>query len=231
MPVRRKVFRIEEMIGARRAPAAAGAAATDHPRAPTSGRRVSGARTRERPAAAARSPARRADETDTIARAIGRTKQEIATLHAGGFDGKQSGRAFRELDAVVDGTERATAQILAAAEEIDEAANNLSALLKGTQEQALAQDIRDQVIRIFEACNFQDLTAQRIATVIATLQSVEDHIGRMMEIWGGVDAFKDCMPVAAAERTRATVPLNGPKLDGDSGHATQDEIDDLFRSE
>jgi chemotaxis protein CheZ len=196
MPVRRQVFRIEEMIGARRAPAATGMAMA----------------------------------IGADARAIGRTKQAIATLHAGGFDGSQSGRAFRELDAVVDGTERATAQILAAAEEIDEAANNLSALLKGTQEQALAQDIRDQVIRIFEACNFQDLTAQRIATVSATLKSVDEHIARTLEIWGGVEAFKDHMP-AAAQRTRATVPLNGPKLDNDSGHATQDEIDKLFRSE
>jgi chemotaxis protein CheZ len=64
--------------------------------------------------------------------------------------------------------------------------------------------------------------------VIATLQSVEDHIGRMMETWGGVDAFKDCMPVAAAAPARGAVPINGPKLDTDSGHATQDEIDKLF---
>src|SRR5262245_39172097 len=203
MPVRRKVFRIEEMIDARRASAAAGAAAET--------------------GAPARAP-----ETDTIERAIGRTKQEIATLHAGGFDGRQSGRAFRELDAVVDGTERATAQILTAAEEIDEAANNLTGLLKGVQEQALAQDIRDQVIRIFEACNFQDLTSQRIATVIATLQSVEDHIGRMMEIWGGIEAFRDCVLAVAADRTPETMPLSGPKLDTASGHVTQREIDTLF---
>ena len=168
------------------------------------------------------------DETDTIHRAIIRTKQEIATLHASGFSNMEHGRVVRELDAVAGGTERATQQILAAAEEIDEAANNLCALLKHGQEQELAQDIRDQVIRIFEACNFQDLAGQRITTVMATLKFVEDHVTRMMEIWGGIEAFKDYAPAAAAERTRETISATGPKLDGDTGHATQDEIDALF---
>ncbi len=168
------------------------------------------------------------DETDTIHRAIIRTKQEIATLHASGFSNMEHGRVVRELDAVAGGTERATQQILAAAEEIDEAANNLSALLKRGQEQALAHDIRDQVIRIFEACNFQDLTGQRITNVMATLKFVEDHVTRMMEIWGGIEAFKDYAAAPVAERPHETVTANGPKLDGDAGHATQDEIDAMF---
>ena len=168
------------------------------------------------------------DETDTIHRAIIRTKQEIATLHASGFSNMEHGRVVRELDAVAGGTERATQQILAAAEEIDEAANNLCALLKHGQEQELAQDIRDQVIRIFEACNFQDLAGQRITTVVATLKFVEDHVARMMEIWGGVEAFRDSAPAAVPARAQQTVLTNGPKLDGDGGHASQDEIDALF---
>jgi chemotaxis protein CheZ len=223
MPIRRKIFRIEEMHFAGRAAAVAKRdqnardAGARHGMSQSSVEAIGASGLRQLK-----------DETDTIHRAIVRTKQEIATLHASGFSNMEHGRVVRELDAVAGGTERATQQILAAAEEIDEAANNLSALLEHGQEQALAHDIRDQVIRIFEACNFQDLAGQRITTVMATLKFVEDHVTRMMEIWGGIEAFKDHAPAPAAERARETVTANGPKLDGDTGHATQAEIDAMF---
>jgi chemotaxis protein CheZ len=169
------------------------------------------------------------DETDTIHRAIARTKEEIAALHVSGLNNPES-RASRELDAVAGGTEHAIQQILAAAEDIDEAANTLSAALKNEQERALAQDIRDQVIRIFEASNFQDLAGQRIAKVLATLKFIEDRIKRMMDIWGGIDAFKDYTAAAlAANMSSPLPPLHGPKLEGDAGHVTQAEIDALFK--
>jgi chemotaxis protein CheZ len=169
-------------------------------------------------------------ETDNIHRAINRTKQEIAALHVNALNSPDTGRVSRELDAVVGGSERAIQQILAAAEDIDEAANTLSAALKHEQERALAQDIRDQVIRIFEASNFQDLAGQRINKVLATLKFIEERVGRMMEIWGGIEAFRDHTAAALAERQGAPL-LNGPKLDGDPGHATQAEVDALFTSE
>lgn len=169
-------------------------------------------------------------ETDSIHRAITRTMQELASLHFGTFGGADQGRASRELDAVVDSTERATQQILEAAEVIDEAANTLSAALKHgqEQEQALASDIRDNVVRIFEACNFQDLSGQRIAKVLATLTFVEDRVARMLEIWGGRDAIKDFAAGALIEPVTDTKMVNGPKLSGDPGHVSQDEIDAMF---
>jgi chemotaxis protein CheZ len=170
------------------------------------------------------------DETDTIHRAINRTKEEIAALHASGLDGSESNRVFRELDAVVGSAERAIQQILAAAEDIDEAANTLSAALRHERERSLAQDIRDQVVRIFEACNFQDLAGQRITKVLATLKFVETRVARMMDIWGGIDAFKDYTAAAAGARDRGSSLLNGPKLDGELGHASQDEIDAIFKA-
>jgi chemotaxis protein CheZ len=147
-------------------------------------------------------------------------------LHFGAFGDADHGRASRELDAVVDSTERATQHILEAAENIDEAANTLSASLKHEQEQALTSDIRDHVVRIFEACNFQDLGGQRIAKVLATLTFVEDRVMRMMEIWGGSDKIEE---YAGGIRSDSEGNLaSGPKLDGDPGHVTQQEIDAMF---
>jgi chemotaxis protein CheZ len=104
----------------------------------------------------------------------------------------------------------------------------LLARLKDEQNQALAADIQDRVIKIFEACNFQDLTGQRITKVVATLKFIETHIVRMMEIWGGLEAFKDIETEKIAVREGDTRLLNGPKIDGDAGHASQDDIDSLF---
>jgi chemotaxis protein CheZ len=167
-------------------------------------------------------------ETDSIHRAVNHTLKELATLHLGTFTREGEGRASRELDAVVDGTERATQQILTAAEAIDEAANTLSASLRSEQEHALASDIRDQIVRIFEACNFQDLGGQRIAKVLETLQFVEDRVARMMEIWGGREAIKDHAGAVPAARDKVPKLVNGPKIEGDPGHASQQEIDALF---
>jgi|SRR5258705_6564793 chemotaxis protein CheZ len=165
-------------------------------------------------------------ETDAIHIALNNTKQEIAALHANAF-GPPPARMTRELDAVVASAERATQQILGAAEDIEDAANTLSASLKREQEQSLALDIQDNVLRIFEACNFQDLTGQRIAKVLTTLKFVEERIEQMIEIWGGIDAFKAYAAAAAAEADHSTV-LHGPKLDGDDGHVSQDDVDAIF---
>jgi chemotaxis protein CheZ len=168
------------------------------------------------------------NELDLIQEAISRTKHEIATVHLTGFKGPEMVRVTNELDAIVGGTEQATQSILAAAEEIDQHANSLAAAIKNEHDKALAHDIQDRVIHIFEACNFQDLTGQRISKVVATLKFIEQHIGRMMEIWGGIDAFKDADPEAFAEREGDKKLINGPKLEGEAGHASQDDIDALF---
>jgi chemotaxis protein CheZ len=167
-------------------------------------------------------------ELDLIYEAINRTKQEIATLHVTGFKGQEMARVSQELGAVVGGTEKATQQILQAAEYIVDTANNLSVAVKMGQEAGIAQDIQDRVIQIFEACNFQDLTGQRITKVMATLKFIEEHVVRMMEIWGGIEAFRDFEDVAHATHDKEIRLVNGPRLDDDEGHASQQDIDALF---
>jgi chemotaxis protein CheZ len=168
-------------------------------------------------------------ELDLIYDAINRTKQELATVHVTGFEGPEMSRVTNELDAIVNGTANATDSILTNAEEIDQLVHTLSARVKDEQDRALTQDVQERVIKIFEACNFQDLTGQRISKVVGALQFIETHIVRMMEIWGGLEAFKDIEVERPAEREGDAKLLNGPKLEGeDVGHASQDDIDALF---
>jgi chemotaxis protein CheZ len=160
--------------------------------------------------------------------AITRTKQEIATLHVSGFTGDQASRMTHELDAVVSGTEQATQTILNMVEDIDQFATSMIDGEKSPNDAELGKAIQDRVVRVFEACNFQDITGQRISKVVNTWKFIEGHIGQMMEIWGGIDAFKDFIPDAPAEPAGDDALLNGPKLENDVGHVSQDDIDALF---
>jgi chemotaxis protein CheZ len=167
-------------------------------------------------------------ELDLICDAINRTKREIAVLHGTSFNGEEMAKVNGELGAVVGGTEHATQQILEAAESIDQAASALVKVNSPDQQKILSEEIQERVVSIFEACNFQDLTGQRISKVMATMKFIENHITIMMDIWGGVDAIKSHAPLVADLRQGDAKLLNGPKIEGDVGHASQDDIDALF---
>ena len=167
-------------------------------------------------------------ELDLIHDAISRTKREIAVLHGKSFNGEEMAKVNGELGAVVGGTEQATQQILEATEAIDQAATALSKNTSPDQQKLLSEEIQERVVSIFEACNFQDLTGQRISKVTATMKFIENHINVMMEIWGGVDAIKSHAPPLVDRREGDARLLNGPKMEGDVGHASQDDIDALF---
>lgn len=225
----RKVFRIEETAAARLKPSVE--AAHGEPRYAEIAEELRALRA----ALAALAPTpplregmdgetnRLSSELNLIAGAIrgGKDRGSEARAAPDDADTPSKARVAHELNAVVEGTERATQKILAAAEEIDAAANNLSAALNGRIEQSMAQDIQDLVIKIFEACNFQDLIGQRVAKVLATLSFVEDHIGRVLE---------EMRTASASRRRHGMTALYGPRLDGDAGHASQDEVDAMFVS-
>ncbi len=167
-------------------------------------------------------------ELDLIHDAITRTKQEIAVLHGKSFEGDEMAKVNGELGAVVGGTEEATQQILAAAEAIDNASTALGKVTSPDQQKQMLEEIGDNVVAIFEACNFQDLTGQRISKVMTTMKFIENRITAMMDIWGGVDEIKAHAPAKVDDRGEDEKLLNGPKLDGDIGHASQDDIDAMF---
>jgi chemotaxis protein CheZ len=213
MPERRKVFRVEKM-------------AAPHGESPSAGNSASSCREevmRELAALRAmlvaaplRISATSAAASAEMARLMSRLRDIRSLLvgaeHAVAGANAPVSRFTHELETAVKTSEQATQKILAAAEEIDQAANNLSATVKGNSEQGLAQDIRDRVIAIFEACNFQDVTSQRLAKVRTALAGMEQLIGAALGELEG-----DMSPV-----------VHGPPLDGDDRHASQSEVDLLL---
>lgn len=155
---------------------------------------------------------------------IARTKRELSALINDGNERRMS-RAAGELGAAVEGMETATQKILASAEAVDECARALASALTDDYHHGLAQDVQDHVVRVYEACNFQDLAGQRIGKVIATLMMVEEQLAAMIERFQSGGASR---PAAEAHRTYAGDLVNGPRLDGASGHVTQQDIDAMF---
>jgi len=166
-------------------------------------------------------------EMDEIYLAIAETKKDIATLHHTGFGEEQLATVSDQLDAVVGHTETATETILSSAEKIDSDAANLVAALKGSNHD-LAADIQDQVVLIFEACNFQDITGQRITKVVETMKFIEERVGHMMEVWGGIESFQGVEPLEMEKPEGDAALLNGPALEHEENAASQDDIDALF---
>jgi chemotaxis protein CheZ len=165
-------------------------------------------------------------ELSLIYAAVERTRNEMAALGTGADEGRRIARAGCELAAIVGGTERATQSILQAAEKIDRAAAMLLQSVCGDHDQKLVKAIQGGVVQVFEACSFQDLTGQRVDRVLKTLAFVEEHVARLVAIWNVVEEFT---PVTFADAKDDRRFLNGPKLPGEHGHATQDDIDGMFR--
>lgn len=160
-------------------------------------------------------------ELALVRETIARNKEDLAAL----FGERKDRRMARELGATVDAMKKATQKILQATEGIHDSAKSLGSALKHRHECGLAQDIQEHAAQIYEACNFQDLAGQRIAKVIATLGLVEDQIAVMLERCSGFSGPGDAHPAAKPAGSQA---LNGPKLDGDSGHSDQSAIDAMF---
>ncbi|MCK9918743.1 protein phosphatase CheZ [Microbacteriaceae bacterium K1510] len=148
---------------------------------------------------------------------VTRHRQDLSALIHDG-EHRRMTLAAGELGAAGESMEKATNDILKSAEGIDAQAQKLSAASDDSV-RALSRSIQNQVAEIYEACNFQDLAGQRIGKVIELLGMVERHLSAMLT------------PADAAASSSAKSEdrlLNGPKLDGASGHISQHEIDQLF---
>lgn len=166
-------------------------------------------------------------ELRALANSIQQTKVEIAALRPAQSEEDRLVTVTFELDAIVTATEKATQSILDSAERIDHLAGSVRSHDKDAFVQGLVDEMREQIVTIFEACNFQDITGQRITKVVNTLKYVEERINAMIDIWGE-DSLRDLPPkkVVDHDEDDERKLLNGPQLDNQG--ISQDEIDKLF---
>lgn len=165
-------------------------------------------------------------EIAQMVRSVAKAKNEIAAIKHPMADDDRVKTASNELDAIVASTESATQRILHANEEIEKLVREIANFhADDTDVTERSEAIANHIIEVLEACNFQDITGQRIQKVVSTLRFIEERILALINIWG-VEAFTDLpVPDADAELTEDEQLMNGPQI---SGGITQDEIDKLF---
>ena len=216
--MQRKVFRVEQMLASRRpAVAAEQRRLNDEIKASLSQRDAD----TPMPGDAARLKAELALMRDSIAR----QKRDLGRLIGDGKE-RRMARAADELSAAVSGMESATLNILKSIESIDDSAKALAASMQDDYSRGLSHEIQDHVVKIYELCNFQDLAGQRIGKGIAALNAIEEQVSAMIAQCDGMSAApgKSANGKLAASKGL----LNGPKLNGDLGHASQHDIDKMF---
>ncbi|MBY0430313.1 MAG: protein phosphatase CheZ, partial [Rhodospirillales bacterium] len=154
-----------------------------------------------------------------LANYIHAAKAEIASLRPDQIHNEFIASATDELDAIVGATEAATNEILDAVESMEAVINELPP--------DQAQLLTDATTRIYEACNFQDITGQRITKVVRTLKHIEDKIDALVKAFGpelggaGGTGGED----SPADLTDEDL-LNGPQLPEQA--PCQADIDALF---
>src|SRR5258707_4839537 len=127
--------------------------------------------------------------------------------------------AGQELGAIVAATETATDTIMTCAEAVMGADAGDPAAYKAL--------VDEKMMIIFEACSFQDITGQRIAKVVETLQHIEARVSRFAEVMKAtdLDGFLNENERAREERNKKNL-LNGPQLAG--AGVDQSDVDKMF---
>jgi len=165
-------------------------------------------------------------EVEALSRYIDEAKQELTELRPDEIRDEHLPKATDELEAIVGATEQATNTILESMETLEEAAENL--------DEQTSDKITGAVTQVYEACNFQDITGQRITKVVKALQEIENKVDQMLEAFGEEAARQrrerrqettSDKPAEAAATSEADL-LNGPSDDQDS--VSQEDIDRLL---
>lgn len=166
-------------------------------------------------------------EIQSLASYIESAKSEIASIRPQDITEEHIAVATDELDAIVQHTEEATGAILDAAEKLESIADGI--------DEANAAALRDAVTAIYESCNFQDITGQRITRIVRALKDIDGKVMSIIEAFGGEGIVHDPAGKKAREEQKSNAAkaddkelLNGPQLP--DAAQSQDDIDALFAS-
>ncbi len=149
---------------------------------------------------------------------IEQMRRDIGRSGVGDIKDKHIPTATDELDAVVGSTEDATGAIMDACEAIQGFVSESGG--------AVSDKIDAEVIKIFEACSFQDITGQRISKVVGTLKEIEAKVAVILDALGGaIPASSEGAGDATATDSEADL-LNGPQMPGEG--VSQSDVDKLL---
>ena len=139
---------------------------------------------------------------------IEQARSEISASGAHDIKAHHITTSTDELDAVVGATADATMTIMNACENIEKITSD--------------EKVQAEIIRIYEACSFQDITGQRIKKVVNSLKQIDQKVASLLKVVG------EKIPGMERPEPKAATLLNGPQLPGSA--ISQDDIDKLLSS-
>jgi chemotaxis protein CheZ len=158
-------------------------------------------------------------ELREIAGYIDSMRDQIGALQVNEIKNSRIPAAGQELGAIVKATEAATNTIMECAETLMAADASDPVAYKAL--------VDEKMMMIFEACSFQDITGQRIAKVVETLQHIEDRVARFANVMKAKD-FEGFLTDSERDRAarRERLLLHGPSLEGQG--VDQSTVDTLI---
>jgi chemotaxis protein CheZ len=157
-------------------------------------------------------------ELEDLGQTIRATREEIAAIQPGDISTDHIPRATDELDAVVCATEEATNKIMDVCDEIT--------ALAGSCAPPFNEQLVGCTTKIYEACNFQDITGQRITKVVTALKQIDAKVAALLQALGNEMEDQGKEDLASSPKPNVDMLLNGPQLPKDA--ASQDDIDKLL---
>ncbi|MET0155455.1 MAG: protein phosphatase CheZ [Rickettsiales bacterium] len=145
-------------------------------------------------------------EVRKIIERINETRSVVVNAHC--MAENPLGRIQDEISAVMKHNERAAERIITGCECIQQRVSKKDGA-------ACAADVSGALAEIMQACDFQDLSGQRLTKVAETLDFVDDTIGGLVRMLAAQ---------IKAERSETDELRNGPQIDA----IDQDDIDKLF---
>jgi chemotaxis protein CheZ len=160
---------------------------------------------------------------------ISRVKAEISRIRYSSEGQDPFLTASEELEALKATTAEATAEILGIAEAVLAGIERVrSTALPDTAIAELA-GMESKMMRLFEACGFQDLTGQRSTKVARVLEGLDGRVGSLIDMLDHVEVPDEIalqtLSTEAPQDTDAAL-LSGPQAVGMG--LGQDDIDALF---
>lgn len=175
-------------------------------------------------------------ELGELAKFINGAKKELQEVRASNIADEHLPNATNHLDAIVQMTEQATGRIMDECDQVTNFHNDAKERLLAAEpaidpntlmgvDDALNQ-AQTSVTHIYEACNFQDITVQRIQKVVKALQEIERQVLRMVVVFGLVENQSKLDEATKQELTEDAALLQGPQLAGQG--LEQDDIDAIL---
>ncbi len=180
-------------------------------------------------------------ELGKLARFILENQKVLNSTNINGITENDIPETSNQLEEILEATEEATNQILTSTEvlldTLDALKKEISAsnatIVNGEAKELIEKFIsntQSELMKIFSACNFQDLTGQRIQKIVSLIKDIEEKILDLIVRYDlrRKEAESGMPPQSrlGAEIPPSIQPLQGPKRKGEA--FSQNDIDSLL---